>query len=97
VVDFTVNGEHVTAWPPTVLMRHFREELERRGKDDFEPGERIQIRPKGKHPEKGYWLFADTVFEHAVPRPSTLDMFNTFGATPDDEELVDDHGTPITY
>jgi hypothetical protein len=78
VFDFYVDGESVTVWPPTVLMRHFREELQRRGKDDLEPNERVKITPLGKHPEKGYWLFEDTVFEHAAPRPSALDMLAAF-------------------
>jgi hypothetical protein len=92
VMDFRVDGELVTIWPPAVLLRHFREELQRRSKDEFEPGERIQIRPKGKHPDKGYWLFEDTVFEHGAPKPNTRQLFEAF-APADEEE--DEDGVPF--
>ena len=87
VVDFHVgpDDELVTVWPPTVLKRMFREELKRRGKSDFEPGERMLIRPKGKRtgPNGPYWDFENVEFEHAAPKPSAVDLFRN---EPQDED-----------
>ncbi len=74
VLDFHGGGgdEIVTVWPPTVLRRMLRQELERRGKPDFEPGERIKVTPTGKRsgPNGQYWDFDEPEFEFAAPKPS---------------------------
>ena len=63
---------------PAVLKRHFREELQRRGKANFEPGERIRVTPKGKREgENGaYWDFEPTWFEHAAPKPTAAELLD---------------------
>ena len=78
VLDFHVGleDETVTVWPPKVLKGHFREELRRRGKPDFEPGEHIRVTPKGKRDGVNgpYWDFEPTWFEHAAPKPSAAEL-----------------------
>jgi hypothetical protein len=79
VFDFHVGLEEelVTAWETDVLKKKLREELQRRGKPDFEPGERFKIRPKGmKQSRDGQRSYRDfeVAFEHAAPKPSTAEL-----------------------
>ena len=99
VLDFHVglDDETVTVWPPAVLRRHFRDELRRRGKADFEPGERIRVTPKGKRDGANgpYWDFEPTWFEHAAPKPSAAQLLDAGGDEPEAAGPPDDDGIPF--
>ncbi len=90
VLDFHVgvDDEPVTVWPPTVLRRMLKEELTRRHKPDFEPGERMVVRPKGKRtgPNGQYWAFDDVVFEFAARKPTAVDLLAGGDDVAEDED-----------
>ena len=95
VFDFHVglDDELVSVWETTVLRSKFRQELRKRHKPDFEPGEQITIRPTGKKGENSYRDF-DIEFEHAAPKPTAADLLegpadpNTDDADPEWGEAV---------
>lgn len=95
VLDFHVGieDELITVWPPAVLRRQFREELQLRNKLDFEPGERFQVSPKGKKdgPNGPYWDFADTLFEFAAPKPSAAAMLGAGEDSSEGEDSAESH------
>jgi hypothetical protein len=78
VLEFHVgiDDELVTYWPSAVARRKLSEELNLRGKPDFEPGERIRIsRPEEKTLGKNGLYWADEVeFEFAAPKPTAADL-----------------------
>ncbi len=77
VFDFHhgLNDEPVSAWETTVLRSKFSEELKRRKKPDFEPGERFVITPTGrKTSANGTYRDFHVVFENAAPKPSTAEL-----------------------
>jgi hypothetical protein len=76
VVDFEVGNETVTVWPPTVLKRQLKDELQLRRKGDFEPLEKITIVPKGRRDgaNGSYWDFEDPRFEFAAAKPSAATL-----------------------
>jgi hypothetical protein len=80
-----IDDQPVSVWETTVLRSKFRQELRKRRKSDFEPGERITITPTGKKvgPNGTYRDF-DVEFEHAAPRPTALDLLN------EGDDLADD-------
>jgi hypothetical protein len=79
--------ELVGFWETDVLKSKFRQELMLRGKPDFEPGERIMIKPLGKkrnaRGDRSYRDF-DVEYEHAAPRPTTLDLLGRGVEEPDE-------------
>lgn len=71
-----------------VLRSKFRNELQRRHKPDFEPGERITITPLGlRDGVNGSYRDFDVVFEHAAPPRSTAELLGvTADADGDDDQ-----------
>jgi hypothetical protein len=80
--------EPVGFWENVVLKSKFRQELKLRGKPDFEPGERMTIKPLGKKRnaagDRSYRDF-EVAYEYAAPRPSTLDLLARGDEEPDEE------------
>jgi hypothetical protein len=100
VFDFHVglNDELVTAWETDVLKKKLREELQRRGKPEFEPGERITISPEGmKRSRDGQRSYRDfrVAFEHAAPKPSTAELLAGGAEQEAEPEQKSDEGIPF--
>jgi hypothetical protein len=93
IFDFHVgtDAEEVSVWETTVLRSKFREELQRRGEPDFEPGERIRITPQGwqKGP-RGSYLDFDVSFEHAAPKKTTAELLGVHESDVDEPAQPDD-------
>jgi hypothetical protein len=88
VFDFRVgpDDELVTVWENTVLRSRFGQELVRRGKDDFEPGERITVTPLGwKDGARDRYRDFDITFEFAAPKPSAAELLAADTGEPDRE------------
>jgi hypothetical protein len=82
--DHADTDETVSAWQTAVLLSKFKAELKRRGKDDFEPGERIDMVPTGtKTGINGRYRDFDVTFEYAAPRPTAAQLL---GAYDDDDD-----------
>jgi hypothetical protein len=75
VFDFHVgpDDELVTVWETTVIRSKLREELQRRGKPDFDLGERFTITPTGTKGANNYLDF-EIAFEHAAPKKTTAEL-----------------------
>jgi hypothetical protein len=95
-LNFLVGDELVTVWPPAVLRRMLREELERRDKPDFEPGERIQITTKGLRDgaSGSYWDFEEPIFEHGGPKPSAASILGGGGEDQQTSDVPADGSEP---
>jgi len=85
----------VSVWETTVLRSKFREELKRRGKPEFEAGERIVITPTGtKEGVNGVYRDFDVAFEFAAPKPTTAELLGMSDERESGEESADgDDGT----
>jgi hypothetical protein len=83
--------ELVGFWETAVLKSKFRRELKLRDKPDFEPGERMTIMPTGRKKnargDRSYRDF-EIEYEHAAPRPSTLDLLAAGEEEPPDDEIA---------
>lgn len=89
VLDLHVglDDELVTWWPSTVARRKLREELQRRGKPDFEPGEEIGVTRKGeKEGPRGRYFDDDVVFEFQAPKPTTAELLGVSNEPASDDE-----------
>jgi hypothetical protein len=94
VFDFHVGleDESVSVWETSVLRSKLAEELKRRGKPDFEPGERMQIKPlEWKEGPNGSYRDFDVWFEHAAPKLSAAELLNAGGI----DEPADDDDIPF--
>jgi hypothetical protein len=83
--------EAVGFWETAVLKSKFRQELKLRGKPDFEPGERMQITPKGKKRNADgdrTYLDFEVEYEHAAPRPTTADLLGVDDQTKPAEDDI---------
>lgn len=88
IFDFHVGleDEEVSVWETAVLRSRFLAELRTRGKPDFEPGERITIRPLGKREgANGAYMDFEVEFEHAAPRRSAVELLSAGAPARDDE------------
>jgi hypothetical protein len=90
VFDFHtgLDDELVSVWETVVLKSKLREQLKRRGKPDFEAGERFVITPTGmKQGPNGAYRDFDIEFEHAAPKPTTAELLadkDSYGDEQDD-------------
>jgi hypothetical protein len=94
VFDFHVGADDqlVSIFESAVIRSRFRQELKRRGKPDFEPGERMRIRPTGKKASaNGTYRDFAIDFEHAAPKPTTAELLGV----DDDEDAEGDDGIPF--
>ena len=86
--DFHLSADDssVSVWETAVLRSKFREELKRRGKPEFEAGERIVITPTGtKEGVNGTYRDFAIEFEFAAPKPTTAELLG-MDDEPDDDE-----------
>jgi hypothetical protein len=82
VLDFHVglDDELVSVWETTVIRSKFKAELKARGAADFEPGERIEIRPlKWREGPNGPYRDFDVWFEYAAPKPTAAELLDVDG------------------
>ena len=88
----------VTVWQSAVLVSELRRELQRRGKPDFEPGERFRITPKAKKQNRGgtnSYRPLEVEFEFAAPKPSTAELLSSDAEEQDDAGGEDDGAIPF--
>jgi hypothetical protein len=95
------DDESIGVWESAVLRSKLAEELRLRRKldptkGDFEPGEEMRIKPRGKvrnaAGDATYLDFEPIIFEHAAPRPTTADLLGAEAEKP--TESADD-GIPF--
>jgi hypothetical protein len=97
IFDFHLadTDESVSVWETAVLKSKFRRELEARRKPDFEPGERIVIRPTGwKESANGKYRDFDPEFEYAAPKPTTAELLGVGESADDDDSRDKPAGEP---
>jgi len=89
IADFYHNGGIVSVWLSDVLKNMLLEELEARGKDDFEPREHMVIR-RGKETVLStngfhYWPY-DVAYGFPAAKKSARDLLRKSGATSGTDE-----------
>jgi hypothetical protein len=98
VFDFHVGleDELVSVFEASVIRSKFTQELQRRKKGDFEPGERMRIKPLGwKDGANGKYRDFEIWFEHAAPKPTAADLLNAAGADDEPSTVLDE--TPPAF
>jgi hypothetical protein len=93
-----LEDELVTVFETAVLVSEFAKELALRGKPDFEPGERITIKPGAKRPTRNgqnTYRPLEISYEHAAPQPTMAERLVARARSEPDPEPNGDDDLPF--